>query len=443
MLLVWPPSDPCYLDLPSSSSLPKNTTVKCASPLPLHPPTSLHYFLFALKQIFELQVFSPKNCQKQNQDIIIVYIKVRCDPIGIKYDFLGQEKGFNGFCVKIVSIRTKRARAITYLHKCHTRNLSGLAVHLELVELTNEDGECSPSSAYEWRKTGESIAHNTHLKKLTLRNITTNDIESFFRGVARNSSIQTLCLSEVLPRGELLNILVPFFKNNHNVEGLYFEYCGCKNTHLMASALSQFSSLKEFTLVREHPFADPSFDGQLQPVIDALSSHLGVRNLHLSGIHVGEDASAAFETLLQNTTSLGALSLITNNIYDREVATLASGLTEHRTFRRLSICFNPGITETGWRAVLAALCSNYCGMWQLEISNNNFNDAAAHQLTKFLTTNESLTQLDISRNRQNTEMEWRAIFTALQSPTCALKALSVEQHELGDANVDPPCHSKH
>ena len=82
----------------------------------------------------------------------------------------------------------------------------------ELVNVTiDEDREFWPSSASEWQKIGESIAHNTHLKILTLidhrqqihdttiivpgyTGVTDADLECFLCSVAKNPSIQTLQL---------------------------------------------------------------------------------------------------------------------------------------------------------------------------------------------------------------------------------------------------------
>ena len=207
-----------------------------------------------------------------------------------------------------------------------------------------------PSNAREWRKRGESIAHNTYSKKLTYctspvsnENVPEEDVEGLFCDIAKNSSIQTLRLWSIPLRRKLFKILVQFFVNNHNFEDLGIEFCACESTHL-ASTLSQFSSLKEFTFCNEERHSD----GQLRPIIDVLASHSGLRKLHLHGTCNGESAFAGLATLLQNTQSkLISLVLSNASINNQEVAALATGLTSNSVLRELNLNNNLGITETG------------------------------------------------------------------------------------------------
>ena len=316
----------------------------------------------------------------------------------------------------------------------------------ELVELTIEDGEYWPSNAHEWQKAGESIAHNTHLKKLAFCSLTDSeedatqeDTESLFRGVAENSSLQTLCFLFVPLRRELLHILVPFFTNNRNFENLSFKHCSYECTHSMASALSQFSSLKEFTLVDDRSSEGQLQPLQLQPIIDALSSHFALQELYLNNTHVGEGAFAALKILLQNTESkLISLTLIRVGINDQKAATLATCLTTNSTLRQLCLNFNPDITETGWMAIFTALCGKSCRIERLGVANNQISDAAAQSLAKFVTVSESLKNLNIVHSPQTTEVGWRAIFLALQSPACAMKTLFIHQNALDGAKAVLP-----
>ena len=309
----------------------------------------------------------------------------------------------------------------------------------ELDELLIGDWGHCPSNAYEWQKIGESIARNTHLKMLSVWKTSEEDVEDverFFCGVAKNVSIQNLSFYDVSMRRELLNILVPFFTNNHDLEKLDFKHCTFESTYSIASALSQFSSLKEFELVEDHPS-----ELHLQPIIDALSSHFGLRRFYahnLSTTVIGEFAFA-LETLLQNTKSnLASLSLSRAHINDQAVAILATGLASNITLRLLSIDSNPDITETGWISFFAALRSESCRMEKLIISNNHISDAAVQSLIDVLIASDSLSYLNISSSSQTTVAGWRALFLALQSPACALKALSVTQNALGSASAVLP-----
>lgn len=97
---------------------------------------------------------------------------------------------------------------------------------------------------------------------------------------------------------------------------------------------------------------DHTSDGQMQPIIDALSSHFTLRTLHLNSVYVEEDAMAAFEALLCNVTpTLMSLTLYAC-IHDQTAAALATVLTSNSTLRLLRAIIKASLKQGGWQFLL-------------------------------------------------------------------------------------------
>lgn len=301
-----------------------------------------------------------------------------------------------------------------------------------LVSLTVGPGYYQPNDD-EWEGVGESIGQHKHLKDLRIFRTHTDDIEMLFRGFAENTSIQTLRFTQCnFFRGEIFNVMLSFFENNHNFESLIFYYCCFESMRFLASALSQFDSLESFSLVFVRPddtdeelqlLISEIGDEEMELLITALSGHSGMKKFHLNCTRIERNACAALATLLRSPESnLVELDLRSDCIDDEGAALFATGLTESSTLKELILVDTRDITEIGWMAIFAAL--NHCGLQKLDISTNrSINGTAALSLANALTNSRSLGSLDLSFNCQITVMGWQAICAALQSPNCALKTL--------------------
>ena len=142
----------------------------------------------------------------------------------------------------------------------------------DLVDVTIRNFDCLPHHDG-WERFGESVGKNTHLRELTMTgaDITKEDMEKFFHGVAHNRSIRKLSLGYGgLFDGELFNIMVPFFKNNGNFECLELDCCRLKHVclHSFVSALAKFDSLKELNFC-----CHIDNDDEAREIIQALTGH--------------------------------------------------------------------------------------------------------------------------------------------------------------------------
>jgi len=142
---------------------------------------------------------------------------------------------------------------------------------------------------------GESIGRNAYLKELDeIRSIHDEAPylgRRFFQGLVKNRSIQKLQLyCSDLQCDELTFLyLIPFFMNNKAFESLDITCVnesavpGVGHFDSLVYALEQFNGLKELTMFK---MIDDIIEGA-DKVIQALSSHTGLRKLHLESVDIG------------------------------------------------------------------------------------------------------------------------------------------------------------
>mmetsp|Transcript_43834 Transcript_43834/g.78676 ORF Transcript_43834/g.78676 Transcript_43834/m.78676 type:complete len:609 (-) Transcript_43834:41-1867(-) len=291
-----------------------------------------------------------------------------------------------------------------------------------------------------WERDGKGIGKNTQIKELIISdldelygNVTMKqDLEKFFSGVAHNRSIQKLSFCQCnLFDGEIFRILVPFCKDNCNFECLEIHWCDVSPEciHLLTTALAQFNSLKEFYLHCDNEIDE----NRARELIQVLTVHSDLRKLFLLNVPIGRDGCATLATFLQNPKSkLAVLKLHYNNIEDEGAAVLATGLSGNSTLNDLEISKNEDIAEAGWRAIFSTLQSPNCALEKLNLSRNKFEDEVIGSLADALTNNSSLRSVNLSDDHAISMNGWGAIFSALQSPVCAVEKLDLHYNSIND-----------
>jgi len=307
----------------------------------------------------------------------------------------------------------------------------------ELVRL-----EIGPRDYYphgdDWEMDGESIGKNTQIRELIMSDLdelngtTKQDLEKFSIGVAHNRSIQQMSFRDChLFDGEIFRILVPFCKDNCNFECLEIHWCDVSPEciHLLTTALAQFNSLKEFYLHCDNEIDE----NRARELIQVLTVHSDLRKLFLLNVPIGRDGCATLATFLQNPKSkLAVLKLHYNNIEDEGAAVLATGLSGNSTLNDLEISKNEDIAEAGWRAIFSTLQSPNCALEKLNLSRNKFEDEVIGSLADALTNNSSLRSVNLSDDHAISMNGWGAIFSALQSPVCAVEKLDLHYNSIND-----------
>ena len=180
---------------------------------------------------------------------------------------------------------------------------------------------------------------------------------------------------------------------------------------LLTSVLVKFDSLKEFEftdITDDGEFSYSTDDDELRELIQALAGHSGLKKLILHASPVGRNGCVTLATfLLQNPNSkLTVLDFSDSDIDDEGVVVLATGLSETSTLEESNISSNPIITVTGMQAICAALQSPSCRLEKLSLENNELDDATAHSLSKTLTNNSTIRALDLSSNFNITITGW-------------------------------------
>ena len=287
----------------------------------------------------------------------------------------------------------------------------------------------------DWGRLGALIGRNTHVRKLVFANIpmddSDNDLTQLLRGISSN---QEICFYRCgLYDGEILfSVLIPLFKSS-NFRCLDIEQCvlGHDNIRSLASALSEFDSLKEFRLCK----CPTDQDDGARDLIQALYGHYDLEKLSLkSGYEFKSmrmNSFAALATILQRPGSELAVLDVSYIDTDDEAVILATGLTGNSTLQELDLSESHGITEAGWRAILSALQSPSCRLEKLSLGRNLFiNDDAALSLAQTLTINMHIMSLDLSSCCSITAVGWRYLFEFLQSPNCVLEVLHLRDNEI-------------
>lgn len=280
---------------------------------------------------------------------------------------------------------------------------------------------------------GYFIGNNTNLHKLAFY-ATIND-ESFHKETSCNTSIQTVefCDHSLL-NGRMFMMMVPLFKNNHNLTG--FETDGCTIT---AEGIRQLSialggcgrSLKHIKIANLN---DDITYIPLVEIITALSMHPQLKDLDLSGTSIGRNECAALSTLLRSTTTqLQTLDLADNNIDDDGLESLVNGLVHLNQLRQLTLTRNQLITSSGWKifSTLLEMPSSNLEV-QVYLANNRIDNEGIQSLINGIVNANKLQELHIGSNPAITSQGWRAVSTLLEMPQSNLKRLHVHYNNIKD-----------
>ena len=196
----------------------------------------------------------------------------------------------------------------------------------------------------------------------------------------------------------------------------------------------------------------------------ACNSSLTDGVLDLSRNDISDTGAQALASSLSGNGKVRQLNLCNNNIGDTGFVALADSLAHNRALRYLSIAGNTAITETGVRAISRILQSRNCTLEDLRLDMINVGDEGRKILGDALSTNKSLVtlslgcgengvgigddelralslglsrnshlkNLNLSGNTAIADVGWRSLKQYVQSPSCALKALSISFINIDD-----------
>ena len=287
----------------------------------------------------------------------------------------------------------------------------------------------------DWERDGRATGENTRIKELHLGSFDwiyaqRKGIEAFFGGLAYNKSIEILEIT--YPNRETFNMLGPFFAQNYNLRCLRLPN-GSFECNL-PECLAKFNTLSEFTC-----FYLDLCDEDGEGLIQAISGHRQMITIGLGNGKVGGRGMVALVNLLSNPLcSLADLGLHCCSISDESVVMLANAMAKNTSLRKLNLGGNGRISIVGWRALLTQLQQPQSSLEELVMWGNTIDHNIANLLANTLVCSKKLKRIDLAFSSDTNDLtseDWRAVFGALQNPSCILQELDIHSNSLRDEDV--------
>ena len=113
------------------------------------------------------------------------------------------------------------------------------------------------------------------------------------------------------------------------------------------------------------------------------------------------------------------------NIIDHNTANLlANTLVCSPKLKHVNLAIN-AITSEGWRAVFGALQNPSCMLQELDIHSNDLHDEDVTYLANSLANNCLLKRLNLQSNDRVTYLGWGALCTVFWNPNSALETVNL------------------
>eukprot|EP00985_Skeletonema_marinoi_P014345 scaffold7266_cov121-Skeletonema_marinoi.AAC.7 len=244
---------------------------------------------------------------------------------------------------------------------------------------------------------GYFVGRSKQVKELYIYYFPDNlKMDSFFGGLGHNRSIQKLYIYTDL--GESLQSLGPLLRNNNSISDLTFSgfNIGLQCARNIASLLGQQSSLKCLNF-EETNLGDETF----VEMATALSKQPQIEELHLSTSNIGRNGCVALGNALEGmrNPNFATLDLGHNNIDDEGLHALVGGLINCHNLTSLYLHRNELITGVGLRSLSTLLQSDSCCLEHLDLEQTNMDNDGVAVLAAGLARLPTLKKLDLSNNR--------------------------------------------
>jgi hypothetical protein len=285
---------------------------------------------------------------------------------------------------------------------------------------------------------GNAIANSRNLLKLDIREFWREShlvaapwIFHFFRGLARNRSIELLQIYEVChdwdPLEDIFEAILPFFKHNRNLRCI--ELHTIDLTNHFESFLFALSSCDKNQLERISLSETNLGDRKVAKLINTLRDHRNLSELEIGGNYISRIGSLALSKLLRHPKSnihyLEVGDTTVGNFFDDECITIVtSALLVNKTIEFLTINGN-NVTANGWRVFSCVLRSPICSLETLFLYGDRLDDEGITAIGDSLVKNKVLNHLNLSGNRQITSAGWEDFSICLRSPTFAVQKLDL------------------
>ncbi|XP_062895424.1 NACHT, LRR and PYD domains-containing protein 14-like [Mobula hypostoma] len=176
-------------------------------------------------------------------------------------------------------------------------------------------------------------------------------------------------------------------------------------------------------------------DSGAEDLVSTLSTNRSLTELYLNGNKLGDSGVKLVSAALRNPECkiqklrLGVVGLTDSNAED-----LVSALSTNPSLTELRLGENK-LGDSGVKLVSAALRNPECKIEKLRLMNVGLTDSGAGDLVSALTTNQSLTELDLSHNKLG-DSGVKLVSAALRNPECKIQKLRLRDVGLTDSGVD-------
>eukprot|EP00984_Skeletonema_dohrnii_P011452 scaffold4580_cov73-Skeletonema_dohrnii-CCMP3373.AAC.3 len=247
---------------------------------------------------------------------------------------------------------------------------------------------------------GFFLGRTSHLVELHIKYFPAgkDKMNAFMDGFKHNTWLQELYISTDLGRDGYESLGHMLRNNDALVNLCLHEFdIDLESARGIAAMLSseQYKSLKHLFFVQN----DLGIEG-LTDIITSLRKQPQLEELKLCGNNVDGDGCLALGYALESWegASLRKLHLCHNDINDEGLHALVTGMTKCNYLEALTLCANPSITAAGLRSLSTFLQSKSCCLERLDLDQMNIDCAGVGALVAGLSSNIPLKCLCLSGN---------------------------------------------
>ncbi|XP_078057458.1 NACHT, LRR and PYD domains-containing protein 3-like [Mustelus asterias] len=156
------------------------------------------------------------------------------------------------------------------------------------------------------------------------------------------------------------------------------------------------------------------------------------QELSLGDNQVGDSVVKLLSAALRNPEcKIQKLDLNVNSLTDSCAEDLASALSTNRSLIDLNLSLNK-LGDSGVKLLSAALRNPECKIQKLNLFRNDLSDSCAEDLASALSTNRSLTDLNLGYNKLG-DSGVKLLSVALRNPDCKIQKLHLSDNALTDS----------
>ena len=284
-----------------------------------------------------------------------------------------------------------------------------------------------------WRRVGDAIANSRRLLKLQVESFADRGL---LLGLARNRSIQHLCLLELESEHlEHIAIVNPFFLLNRNLRCIDLAWCDL--THILSwfiSTMSRCNQLERIALC--HNDYGHGYSTSIRPVtvmppsiIKSLFHQFNLLELRLSGRFDKSGYVDAAKLLSRSASNISSISFESCDLDDESFTILIDSFAKSKAIRKFRIYGNgcDTITATGWHRFSALLQNPSCSLEKLLLQGTEMDEAGATSLRNALAVNNTVKYLSLCCSGSIKSAGWRDFASCLSNPNSALEELDISK----------------